>query len=122
MALVFGDNISYQGKKPLDARFLFSTLEAMKNYSENYLPPLAFCQNEEDGKFYTYNSSNSVNSITGKWRAMESGGGSSSGGGSYGIFSFDVDEDGNLYVVSADDISSAFEYDPETGDLYYSTD
>ena len=120
MALVFGDNISYQGKKPLDARFLFSTLEAMKNYSENYLPPLAFCQNEEDGKFYTYNVENSVDSITGKWRAMESGGTSSSG--SYGIFSFEVDDEGNLYVVSADDISSAFEYDSETGNLYYNTD
>ena len=120
MPLVFGDNISYQGKKPLDARFLFSTLEAMKNYSENYLPPLAFCQNEEDGKFYTYNVSNPVDPTTGKWRKMESG--SSGSGGGYGIFSFEVDDDGNLYVVAADDISSAFEYDPETGDLYYNTD
>ena len=54
MSLTFGDNISYQGKKPLDSRSIFKTIADMKAYSENYLPPLAMCQNEEDGKIYTY--------------------------------------------------------------------
>lgn len=78
MALTFGDNISYQGKKPLDSRMLFSTKAAMKAYSENYLPPLALAQCEEDGKLYSYNVKNDVDADTGKWREFEGGGGSGS--------------------------------------------
>ena len=73
MGLVFGDNISYQGKKPLDARSLFNTLAEMKAYSGNYLPDLAMCQNKEDGKLYVYNSTNTVDATTGKWRVFASG-------------------------------------------------
>lgn len=73
MGLVFGDNISYQGKKPLDARSLFNTLAEMKAYSGNYLPDLAMCQNKEDGKLYVYNSTNTVDATTGKWRVFTSG-------------------------------------------------
>ena len=79
MALTFGDNISYQGKKPLDSRSIFKTIADMKAYSENYLPPLAMCQNEEDGKTYTYNVNNEVNELTGKWREFSGGSGGGSG-------------------------------------------
>ena len=75
MALTFGDNISYQGKKPLDSRSIFKTIADMKAYSENYLPPLAMCQNEEDGKIYTYDVNNEINETTGKWRVLEGSGG-----------------------------------------------
>ena len=75
MALTFGDNISYQGKKPLDSRSIFKTIADMKAYSENYLPPLAMCQNEEDGKTYTYNVNNESTELTGKWRVLEGSGG-----------------------------------------------
>ena len=74
MALTFGDNISYQGKKPLDSRSIFKTIADMKAYSENYLPPLAMCQNEEDGKIYTYDVNNEVNETLGKWRVLEGSG------------------------------------------------
>lgn len=80
MALTFGDNISYQGKKPLDSRSIFKTIADMKAYSENYLPPLAMCQNEEDGKTYTYNVNNESTELTGKWRVLEGSGGSGTAG------------------------------------------
>lgn len=73
MALTFGDNILYQGKKPLDARLLFDNLADMKAYNDNYLPPLAFCQNQEDGNFYVYNAKNDVDITTGKWRVINGG-------------------------------------------------
>lgn len=85
MALTFGDNISYQGKKPLDSRSIFKTIADMKAYSENYLPPLAMCQNEEDGKTYTYNVNNEVNELTGKWRVLEGSGGGTAGKSAYEI-------------------------------------
>lgn len=74
MALNFGDNIDYRGKKPLDNRLLFETIEEMASYSENYLPELAICQNEEDRKLYVYDSSNDVDDTLGKWRVFEAGG------------------------------------------------
>ena len=191
MSLTFGDNISYQGKKPLDSRSIFKTIADMKAYSENYLPPLAICQNEEDGKTYTYNVNNEVDETLGKWREFTSGGGgsgtagksayeiavdngfvgtetewleslngeqgttftpyvSSSGELSWtndgdkknpatvnikgnkgdrgdsgvttpinGFFTMYVDEDGNLWVLSEDDLTNTFEYDAETGNLYF---
>lgn len=79
MSLTFGDNISYQGKKPLDSRSIFKTIADMKAYNENYLPPLAICQNEEDGKTYTYNVNNEVDATLGKWREFTSGGSGGSG-------------------------------------------
>ena len=71
MALSFVDNISYLGKKPLDSRHIFKTIADMKNFNENYLPPLAICQNEQDGNIYTYDVSNTVDSTLGKWRILQ---------------------------------------------------
>ena len=87
MSLTFGDNISYQGKKPLDSRSIFKTIADMKAYSENYLPPLAICQNEEDGKTYTYNVNNEVDETLGKWREFTSGG---SGSGVAGKSAYEI--------------------------------
>lgn len=39
-----------------------------------------------------------------------------------GFFTMYVDENGDLYAVSEDDLSNAFEYDAATGNLYYLTE
>lgn len=45
------------------------------------------------------------------------------GGGANGFLSFEVDDDGNLYVVtSGDGDPPAFEYDESSGNLYYITE
>lgn len=36
-----------------------------------------------------------------------------------GFFTMYVDEDGNLWVLSEDDLTNTFEYDEETGNLYF---
>ena len=36
-----------------------------------------------------------------------------------GFFTMYVDEDGNLWVLSEDDLANTFEYDAETGNLYF---
>ena len=36
-----------------------------------------------------------------------------------GFFTMYVDEDGNLWVLSEDDLTNTFEYDAETGNLYF---
>ena len=36
-----------------------------------------------------------------------------------GFFTMYVDEDGNLWVLSKDDLTNTFEYDAETGNLYF---
>jgi hypothetical protein len=49
-------------------------------------------------------------------RKMASG---SYGGGGYGFYSLEVDEDGNLWANYPDgDAAPPFEYDAETGNLY----
>lgn len=111
MAITFGDNISYKGKKPLDERFLFKTLEDMKNYKENYLPALAFCQNEEDGKLYVYSSKNDIDEKIGRWREFSDGKTVVEGDGisiskdneisvKVDNETIKVDEDGNLKVTA----------------------
>ena len=36
-----------------------------------------------------------------------------------GFFTMYVDGDGNLWVLSEDDLTNTFEYDAETGNLYF---
>lgn len=63
-------NFSLGAQLPDFSRQQFETIENMKNYREQWLPPMydAFCL--EDGKKYRYNVSNSVDPITGKWREI----------------------------------------------------
>ena len=70
------NNWNYLGKHYDFDRQGFTTIDAMKNFSENYLPPLYIATNEEDGGVYLYNVSNDVDDTTGKWRPL-SGSGSS---------------------------------------------
>lgn len=100
MALTLGDNFSYQGAKPLDARLKYDTLAAMKAVADAtmYDGCMAYCSATD--KTYQWKSSNTVDETLGKWREFSSGGG---GGTDYtagdGI---DITED----VISVDPMPS----------------
>lgn len=74
MALLIGDNFNYQGKKPNFERDSFDTYASMKTYPETSINEghLSYC--EEDGEYYIFKSSNTVDDITGKWRKFTTGG------------------------------------------------
>ena len=78
MALVLGDNFSYQGRKPLDGRIEYDTVAKMKAVDDAtmYEGCLAFCVATD--KTYQWKSSNTVDETTGRWREFESGGGGGS--------------------------------------------
>lgn len=65
MSLNIGDNFKYLGKKFLDNRESFATLEDMKKCTQVPNGFITYCQ--EDGKRYEFNSSNNINELTGKW-------------------------------------------------------
>lgn len=72
MALLIGDNFSYNGKKPNFERDSFETLAALKAVAEANIDNghIAYCI--ETNKHYIFNDSNSVDASTGKWRELES--------------------------------------------------
>lgn len=72
MALLIGDNFSYNGKKPNFERDSFETLAALKVFAEANIDNghIAYCA--ETNKHYIFNSSNSDDATTGKWRVLES--------------------------------------------------
>lgn len=76
MALTLGDNFSYQGAKPLDARLKYDTVAAMKAVGDStmYDGCLAYCTATD--KTYQWKSTNTVDSTTGRWREFSSGGSS----------------------------------------------
>ena len=65
MSLNIGDNFKYGGKKFLDDRESFDTLEAMKNYERVPDGFITYCK--ENGKRYEFKSSNNINELTGRW-------------------------------------------------------
>lgn len=75
MALTLGDNFSYQGAKPLDARLTYSTVAAMKAVADAtmYNGCMAYCT--ETDKTYQWKSTNTVDETLGKWREFQAGGG-----------------------------------------------
>lgn len=81
MALTLGDNFSYQGAKPLDARLKYDTVAAMKAVADAtmYEGCLAYCSGTD--KTYQWKSGNTVDETLGKWREFNSGGGG--GGATY---------------------------------------
>ena len=83
MALTLGDNFSYQGAKPLDARLVYSTVASMKAVADStmYDGCMAYCT--ATSKTYQWKSTNAVDETTGKWREFTSGGGSSVVSGYY---------------------------------------
>lgn len=75
MALTIGDNFSYMGAKPLDARLKYDTIAAMKAMADStlYEGCLAYCT--ATGKTYQWKSTNTVDADLGKWREFTSGSG-----------------------------------------------
>lgn len=67
------NGFDYRGRNYDFTRQGFTTIESMKNFSENYLPPVYVSTCEEDGCLYIYNQSNIVTDETGKWRKFEGG-------------------------------------------------
>ena len=72
MALLIGDNFSYNGKKPNFERDSFETLATLKAIPEANIDNghIAYCI--ETNKHYIFNDSNSDDATTGKWRVLES--------------------------------------------------
>lgn len=75
MAINIADNMGYNGKKPLDGRTEYATLSAMKAVADANINEGCLAYNKEDGKYYKFLSTNTVDATTGKWREFETGGG-----------------------------------------------
>lgn len=73
MALTLGDNFSYGGAKPLDARLKYATTTEMKTVADAtmYDGCLAYCSGTD--KTYQWKSTNTVDSTLGKWREFTTG-------------------------------------------------
>lgn len=69
------DNFNYQGAKPLDSRLQFSTIADMKAYAESSLYNGCFAYVTATQKYYSFDSNNTVDADTGRWREFEGGGG-----------------------------------------------
>lgn len=75
MGINIADNFAYNGKKPMDNRTEYTTLAAMKAVVDANINEGCMCYNKEDGKYYTFKSTNTVDATTGKWREFQTGGG-----------------------------------------------
>lgn len=75
MSMQIADNFSYQGTKPLDARIKYATVADMKAVAESSLYDGCMAYVTGVKKYYTYDSTNTVDSTTGKWREYKSGSG-----------------------------------------------
>lgn len=71
MAIKIGSNFTFQGEQPNFERDRFATKAAMKAFPETSIDDghLSYCV--EDGNTYQFKSSNSVDTITGKWRVFK---------------------------------------------------
>ena len=78
MAISVADNFSYKGSKPLDARIQYNSVADMKAVAEADLYDGCKAYVKATKKFYTYDSTNTVDSTTGKWREDSAGGGGGS--------------------------------------------
>ncbi len=70
MAIPLVSNFSYQGQLSNFERDSFNTLEEMRSYPQTSLDDghISYCK--EDRQTYKYDSNNSDDSITGKWRLL----------------------------------------------------
>lgn len=71
MAIKIGSNFTFQGEQPNFERDRFATKAAMKAFPKTSIDDghLSYCA--EDGNTYQFKSSNSVDTITGKWRVFK---------------------------------------------------
>ena len=71
MAIKIGSNFTFQGEQPNFERDRFATKAAMKAFPETSIDDghLSYCA--EDGNTYQFKSSNSIDTVTGKWRIFK---------------------------------------------------
>ena len=69
------DGFRYQGSKPLDERLKYDSIADMKAVSESALYDGCLAYVTAEKKYYSYDSSNTVDVTLGKWREFEAGGG-----------------------------------------------
>ena len=81
MSIIVGDNFNYQGAKPLDSRVQFTSVANMKAYPDASLYNGCIAYVTDVKKNYQYDSSNTVDIDTGRWRELETGGGGGTGSG-----------------------------------------
>ena len=93
MSLNIIDNFKYLGKKFLDSRESFDTLEQMKNCNDVPTGFITFCN--ENKKRYTYDASNTPTEKLGKWRLFEV---DSVGGGNVIMQSEEPDDTNALWL------------------------
>lgn len=100
MAIKIGSNFAFQGKQPNFERDRFATKATMKAFPETSIDDghLSYCA--EDGNTYQFKSSNSVDTVTGKWR----------------VFKADVDLPKTVFITQAD-YNALTTKDPNT--IYY---
>ena len=75
MAINVADNFSYKGSKPLDARIKYETVAAMAGAATADLYDGCMAYVTATKKYYSYDSTNTTDPTTGKWREYSSGGG-----------------------------------------------
>ena len=73
MALIIGDQFSYQARKPLDSRLVASNLASLLAINEATVYNGIQVYVESEKQFYVFNSSNTVDAVTGKWRGFNPG-------------------------------------------------
>ena len=100
MAINVADNFSYKGSKPLDARIKYETVAAMAGAATADLYDGCLTYVAATKKYYSYDSSNTTDPTTGKWREYSSGGGGTEYTAGDGI----IIEDGE---ISTDNMPSA---------------
>lgn len=130
MGIIVGDNFNYQASKPLDSRAQFASLADMKAYPDASLYDGCIAYVTANKKNYQYDSNNTTDSNTGKWRELTTGGGgggSVPAGGTTGqalLKKSNADEDvewGNVVDTNAYSITDGLENALDTGDTipYY---
>ena len=107
MSIYIGDNFKYLGKKFLDDRESFSTLEKMKLCEDVPDGFITYCK--EDDKRYEFKSSNNIDETTGKWAEFVVN--SVGGGNSYVGVEEPEDENAIWFYDSITDGSSHIQYD-----------
>ena len=77
MAITFGDNLNFAGKKPDFVRQEYETFEDMRAVRKAQMPELYFAYCLEDRNFYKYDKSLDPDPVTGNFRLFQSGSGGS---------------------------------------------
>lgn len=125
MGIIVGDNFNYQSTKPLDSRAQFASLADMKAYPDASLYDGCIAYVTANKKNYQYDSNNTIDLDTGKWRELTTGGGgggSVPAGGTTGqalLKKSNADEDvewGNIVDANAYSINDGLENALDTGD------